>query len=113
MAFTPAFEIERDGSGLVIESETPFGSRRQKLTGNGDEQEGEDVLGRSFRESSRWGADGSLLVHRETDLPSGKVARVDATWRIEGGGLSNQMQVTVGDDEAFPYRRVFSRESSD
>lgn len=111
IAFTPSFRIERDGSGLVIDSKTPLGSRRQRLTGDGDVQEGEDALGRAFRETSRWGPDGSILVHRETDLPSGKVARVDTTWRVEDDLLSNQMEVKVGDGKPFPYRRVFARKT--
>jgi hypothetical protein len=113
-AFDPAFRLTVADRGVEIESETPLGSPRvQQLHGDGAEYDGEDLLERPFRETSRWTPDGRLIVTRTTELPSGTVAVVVSTWSLADEALTNDMKVTIGGAPPFPLKRVFVREQAD
>jgi hypothetical protein len=105
--FAPKMTIRGEGDGLHIVTTSPVGDDRvRSMPCDGSETSGEDQLGRSFTETTRWQEDGSMLLQRQVELGA-RTVRIQGTWRRSGDDLEIQTVVRGADGMPFEIRRVF------
>ena len=111
-AFTPTFAVTASDGGVGFATKTPLGSRVDRFHGDGVERDGEDLLGRSYRESSRWTPEGHLVVNRALKLDD-RTTDIEIVWSVNGATLVSITTVEVEADSRLRVRRVFDRVTGD
>jgi hypothetical protein len=105
--FTPVLVMsDRDGV-LDVASESPLGSRVVSFYGDERERDGKDGLGRPYKETSRWNADGVMIIHRNITLKSGRIAKLVIHWAVASAKMESTTVATVPEHNEIQVHRVF------
>ena len=106
--FTPTFAVRPKDGVIEFATDTPIGSRADRFHGDDVERDGEDLLGRSYRESSHWNSDGHLVVNRALQLDD-STAYIEIEWAVDDETLVSITTAKIGADPELRVRRVFER----
>lgn len=107
--FTPTLVIHDLEGSLEISSRSPMGARVNRIWGDQQLRDGEDIMGRPFKESSRWTGDAELTIDRSVELKSGRIATLRILWTVDATTLMSTTLAVVPNQPEISVRRVFKR----
>jgi hypothetical protein len=109
VVFVPTLVISAQDGVLEVSSKSPFGDRVNRIHGDQKMRDGEDRLGRPLHESSRWTAGGELIINRNIELKSGRIAKLQTRWVLSDATIIATTRAVIADEPAIEVRRVFER----